>query len=417
MTLVGTALRDITPPVGMAMSGFAARTGPATGHHDRLTVRAIAVEDTAVVIVDVIGISADMSARIRARCRLPDDNIIIAALHTHGGPVSMVDRLSVAADPDYLRDLEEACVTAIDAAVENQTPSWISAGLGGDPDIARNRRRPDGPVDRALPVLRAYDADGKVRAIMVAYACHPVVLGADNRLWTADYPHFVRAALERHYPGAMALFMTGCAGDLNTGHSAHASVSLEASAARSFAAAETIGATIAASSLIAAQHRFDGSVSARNCHVELTFERRERVSPQALARGWRSEREKAGPAVRALLDAWIAWAETVAPRVPVPLNERVTCLNWCGVPIVGLPGEIFAETGLFLRTQVSPETPLFVAGFADDNPGYVPPASEYAHGGYEVDEAHRYYGQPAPFAPGSAERLGEAAAALLHRKD
>ena len=33
--------------------------------------------------------------------------------------------------------------------------------------------------------------------------------------------------------------------------------------------------------------------------------------------------------------------------------------------------------------------------------------------GYEVDEAHRYYGQPATFAPGSAERLADAAVALV----
>jgi hypothetical protein len=357
-----------------------------------------------------------MSARIRQRCRLPDDNVIIAALHNHGGPVSMAGRLSIAADPDYLRHVEDMCVAAIDEAVGNQAPASITAGFGADPDIARNRRRPDGPVDRALPVLRIHDGEGRVRAVMLAYACHPVVLAADNRLWTADYPHFVRAALERHYPGAMALFITGCAGDLNTGHSAHASVSLEANATRSFTAAERIGEAIAAAALTAPQHRYAGPVRAGNCRVELGFARRETQPPGVLAKGWRRERETAGPAIRAMLDYWITWAETVAPRALAPLSARVTCLDWCGVPIVGLPGEIFAETGLSLRAQSGLEAALFIAGFADDNPGYIPPASEYAHGGYEVDEAHRYYGQPATFAPGSAEALAEAAMALLRQR-
>ena len=49
------------------MAGFAARTGVAEGDHDALTVRALSVDDTAVVTVDVIGIDANLSARARAR--------------------------------------------------------------------------------------------------------------------------------------------------------------------------------------------------------------------------------------------------------------------------------------------------------------------------------------------------------------
>ena len=55
----------------------------------------------------------------------------------------------------------------------------------------------------------------------------------------------------------------------------------------------------------------------------------------------------------------------------------------------------------------------FVNGFADGVPGYIPPEAEYPFGGYEVLEAHRYYGLPAAFAAGSAERL-EAAAIRLN---
>ena len=90
-------------------------------------------------------------------------------------------------------------------------------------------------------------------------------------------------------------------------------------------------------------------------------------------------------------------------------------LNWGGVPIVALPGEIFAETALQIRQKMSRD-PGFVIGFAEDNPGYIPPESEYAFGGYEVDEAHRYYGLPATFTAGSAEALAEAAITLLSRR-
>ena len=112
-------------------------------------------------------------------------------------------------------------------------PARLTAGWGTDPGVARNRRHTGGMIDPSLPVLRIHDAAGRPIAVITAYACHPVVLGADNRLWTADYPHYVRERLEAAHPGAMALFLTGCAGDANTGHSAHASISLAPSTYRS----------------------------------------------------------------------------------------------------------------------------------------------------------------------------------------
>lgn len=412
MIHAGAAIVDITPTSGLPMSGFAARTLPAKGAHDGLTARAVVVGETAIVVADVIGLDAGMSARIRKRCVLPAENIVVAALHTHGGPVSMAGRLSLAADPAYLERLEDACVAAIDKAAQARRPAQVTAGQGRDPGVARNRRHPGGPVDTSLPMLRICGEDGAMIAVVTAYACHPVVLGADNLNWTADYPHFVRQALEEVYPGAVALFMTGCVGDANTGHSAHASITLSANQDRTFEAAERIGRKVAEAALRAGERPVSDLAGARNGKVTLGFERREMETPAALEQRWRAEALTAEPAYRPLLRYWADWAKTIAPIVPEPIAARVTVLNWGGVPIVALPGEIFAETALSIRAALSPDKPTFVIGFADDNPGYIPPASEFRFGGYEVDEAHRYYGLPMTFAPGSAEALAACAITL-----
>jgi hypothetical protein len=91
----------------------------------------------------------------------------------------------------------------------------------------------------------------------------------------------------------------------------------------------------------------------------------------------------------------------------------VTALFWGDVPIVALPGEIFAETALAIRSAWG-DRPAFVISYAEAMPGYIPPASEFRFGGYEVDEAHRFIGMPATFASGSAEALAEAAIRLLN---
>ena len=417
MIRAGVATMDITPPAGLAMAGFGARLAGATGAHDALTVRALVVGDTALVTADVIGVDAALSARVRAACCLKAENVVIAALHTHGGPVSMPGRLSAPADPAWMETFETALVGAIDRAAAARQPVTLHAGHAPDPGFAKNRRHPGGPVDGALPILRLDRADGSPLAILTSYACHPVVLGADNLLWTADYPHALRARLEAALPGAMAIFATGCAGDVNTGHSAQASLSRATQPNRSYQEAARIGNGLAEAVLAAPLTPLSGPVRAAETHLSLPFARRE-TDPRALARDWRAQAETA-PAVQAhLLRIWADWAEALPATPPAPLPARVCVLDWAGARLIALPGEIFAQTALDLRARLAcdDDKPAFILAYADDNPGYIPPRTEHALGGYEVEEAHRFYGLPAGFAPGAAEWLAEAArtAATTH---
>jgi hypothetical protein len=404
MIQVGASIIDITPPNGIAMAGFAARTEVAKGDHDALTVRALVVDDTAIVTVDVIGIDANLSARARARASLPDQAITITATHTHGGPVSMPGRLSAKADHAFILCLEDAVVKAVDLAIVNQKPARLLGGIGVEPGFASNRRRLDGPVDTGIPVLRFESVEGSTIAILVSYACHPVVLGADNLSWTGDYPHFVRKKLETTFPGAIAIFATGCAGDVNTGHSAAASLSLLATPERSFAKAKEIGFGIANSVIDARLTDVSGNVGHSEVFADICFEQREQEAPDILAKSWRL----AAKDTSSLEVIWANWAEKHMGRDLSPLKARITALKWGSVGIIALPGEIFAETALEIREKLAQKDPLFILAYADDNPGYIPPESDYLRGGYEIDEAHRFYGLGATIAPKTAEHLAEA---------
>ena len=44
------------------------------------------------------------------------------------------------------------------------------------------------PVDPTVGVIRIDRGDGTPLAILVNYACHPVVFGPDNLDYSADYP-------------------------------------------------------------------------------------------------------------------------------------------------------------------------------------------------------------------------------------
>jgi len=239
---------------------------------------------------------------------------------------------------------------------------------------------------------------------LVSYACHPVVLGADNLSWTGDYPHFVRKKLETTFPGAIAIFATGCAGDVNTGHSAAASLSLLATPERSFAKAKEIGFGIANSVIDARLTDVSGNVGHSEVFADICFEQREQEAPDILAKSWRL----AAKDTSSLEVIWANWAEKHMGRDLSPLKARITALKWGSVGIIALPGEIFAETALEIREKLAQKDPLFILAYADDNPGYIPPESDYLRGGCEIDEAHRFYGLGATIAPKTAEHLAEA---------
>ncbi|TWD80221.1 neutral/alkaline ceramidase-like enzyme [Kribbella amoyensis] len=409
----GVAVIDVTPAVGTWMSGFVARTGPSTGAHDPITVRAVCVDDTAIVAVDVVGLHEDFCAAVARGTSLPSANVRVHATHTHGSPASVVDRLGGNADPAWLESLEQACVAAVEEARRTSRPARVLAGYAAEVDVAHNRRRTDGPVDRSVPVVHLVDEAGDPIAIVVSYACHPVVLGADNTLLTADYPGVVRRVVEAQYAGAVALFLTGCAGDANTGHAASASVSLQSGANRTFADAEAAGTELADAVIAAELHPVDGNVTAAVAEVTLTID----VDPQFsdAAAEWRAVAAdpEADTATTALMQCWVEWADKFASIEPSTWQARVGLLRWGGVRIVTLPGEPFTQTGLDLRATFDRDPGItIVAGYTDGCPGYLPTTCEYHYGGYEVAEAHRYYGLPGPFAAGSAERLAEAVTEL-----
>jgi neutral ceramidase len=418
--LAGAAVVDVTPEVGAAMSGFVARSSPSTGVHDPITVRAVCVDDTALVTVDVVGLHEDFCAAVARGTSLPADNVRVHATHTHGAPASMPGRLGDEADRVWLESLEAACIAAVQEALRGRRPAHLMAGYGIEVGVAQNRRRPDGPVDRSLPVARLIDSDGRPIAVLASYACHPVVLGADNTLLTADYPGVVRRVVEQRLPGAVAMFLTGCAGDANTGHAASSSVSLQANASRTFEAAEAAGTAIAAAVVAAPLERCDGPISAAVGETELSI-----VADTQLADVDRWRELAADPATdsatAALMRCWINWATETASSAPAAWNARVGLLTWGDIRIVTLPGEPFAHTGQAIRSALSTQTPpdrasgvTFVVGYTDGCPGYLPPACEHEFGGYEVLEAHRYYNLPGPFAPDSAARLTQTALTLAN---
>ena len=77
--------------------------------------------------------------------------------------------------------------------------------------------------------------------------------------------------------------------------------------------------------------------------------------------------------------------------------------------LAGLPGEAFVAYGRKLARRLrkcrgAASERVFVASCVNDAVGYLGTARDIRAGGYEVEEAYKLYGRPAPYAP-AVERV------------
>ncbi|QBD74638.1 hypothetical protein EPA93_00980 [Ktedonosporobacter rubrisoli] len=445
--LMGVARAVITPPVGSEMSGFIARNSGMLGVHDNLYMRAMAWSNggkdacALLLTLDVIGLDHSTVETLREHITnstaIPGERIAITATHTHGGPAVMDGRLGGKVDPGYLDSLLQQATEVTSLAIGKMIPVTARFTIGTEPTVGKNRRIPGGIIDPDVPVVRFDSLDGQTYALLVSYACHPVTLGADNLLTTADYPGYTVRTLEAIYTNAHVQFVTGCCGQINTGHSAQDSVKGRGLERRTYAECQRLGRLIAAAALQASERgaapggtplatitttQGNAKVQILRRIVELPL--RESESPEALQRFAAQCTEEAtrlqstgistGDVL--LLRSWAEWAKKLStdPDPQKSIRAEIMLLALGEICIVMLPGEPFVELGLSIKARAKHKA-LMVIGYANGCPGYIADRSAHEAGGYEVTEAYRFYNYPAGFAPEAADMLIEGALELLAR--
>lgn len=217
----GAASVDITPPIGFAMWGYAARKDqPSLGVRDPLRARALVLaagdKRLALVSLDLGRAPARASmAAIRQRLkRAGIEHVFLVASHTHHGPVLELDNWP-SEQKSYVRQLQQKLVEVIQDAAKTMKPARFGIA-SKQTTLNRNRqsKRGDAPVDRELLVLRVEDRDGKAIAHAVNFAAHPTLRDMHERKFSADYPGVLADIIEKETK-APCLFLQGAAGDLS----------------------------------------------------------------------------------------------------------------------------------------------------------------------------------------------------------
>lgn len=437
----GTRETNVTPPPGVWMSGYGGRPTGAVGVHDELFARALALDNgrqrAILLSMDLIALDDDLvrSARegIAAQAGLPQEAVMLHCTHTHGGPAVRSYRAMGPRDEAYVGILVRKLIGVAKQAAENLEPAQLTYGEASA-QIGVNRRQTltDGrtilgadyaaPVSPLVQTLCVNGADGRTFAMLFCHACHPTTLGGENLYLTAEWPGAAVARLKERFRkegeetgiagGALPFFLQGCCGDINPNRRG------------TWEAVAYNGRQVADAAHTArwnAHGHLGETIEAAEATVELPM-----LPPPSEAECERQieewqrtiEHDRAYGASegRLLFDQGrLEWAQAARVYAAMPVFREtqpftIQRLNLGGLHILGFPAEMFVQYQLDFSSQS--EAPVLTLGYTNGCSNYMPTAAEYARGGYEVDDAHRYYGT-LMYGPGSEAILRDAAYRLL----
>ncbi|MDG6994634.1 MAG: neutral/alkaline non-lysosomal ceramidase N-terminal domain-containing protein [Nitrososphaerota archaeon] len=340
MTLlqVGHAKGDITPPPGVTMDGYSNRNEPSRGVHDKLFGRALYFEDgessVALISCDVCWFSDQTVAQINRELNKSRINhTLIFATHNHSGP-AMTD---IVAKPNesamkYLETLPSVLAEIVESAARNSTMAMATVSRG-KARLTFNRRKPiAGAIDPEIVTMLFRDRNEKPIAAILNYACHPTIQGPKNLQISADWPGHLASKLEENFGQEFnALFLNGSCGDV-------------------------------------LPLRNGGSFS----DVEIMVQELSQVALESLRNS--TEVDESGLSCKTM---------GVGPLPPFGTSLDLHALKIANLVILGVPGEVFASTGLAIK-ESELHNNLIVASYLNGYRGYIPTRDAFLRNDYET---------------------------------
>lgn len=431
---VGVAKVDVTPDSAIMLSGYSSRQAEAKGADGKLWVKALAIGSDAdgpavVMTADNLGIPDAITAEVAARLKskgVTREKLAIGASHTHSAPFingcapnifgrdftkdeqGHIDR--------YTKVLTDALERAALDALANRSPMSLAWGEG-KVGFAINRRvlkggtwtgfgeTPEGPVDHSLPMLRAVDESGKVRAILVNYACHCTTLNPTANVVHGDWAGFAQSMMEADHPGAVAMTLIGCGADANPkGRDAG-----QVGGKSAMDVAETHGRSLAdeVKRLLKTDLKpLNGVPTATLARIALPFDKIPTVAQLEEIQSKGKPHEKRNATIQLEKIKRLG-------ALPTGLDYPVQTWRWGDdLAIVFLAGEVVVDYVLGIKEEFDPKR-VWVVAYANDAPCYIPSERILREGGYEAEGAMLYYAWPSRLKAGVEAAIREAVRAQL----
>ncbi len=396
---VGIGRIDITPDYPIRLTGYLIRKTESEGVAQHLWAKALAIAATpaepfVLITVDNCGIPAAMREEVLRRLSnrgVVSERFAIAFSHTHSGPcvTGVLENIFAQDIPPnqkatidrYTRELTDKLEQVGRTALGSLQPARLEWGIG-QAGFAANRRTPGGLVDHDLPILAVKSPTGVLRAILANYACHCTTLAGETNQLHGDWAGCAQQSIEANHPGATALIAIGCGAECNP----------EPRTGINYA--EQHGKTIAIEVdrlLRAGLKSITGIPAGHARRIELPFDR---LPTRA---EWEEKTKNAQVGIAYHARKNLARLDR-GEKLPTHLPYLVQSWNFGeDLAMVFLPGEVVEDYSLRLKREFDAKR-MWVNGYSNDAPAYIPSRRVLALGGYEGGGAMVYYDQPTRFA-------------------
>ena len=245
---VGAAVRDITPTSDMLPITRVPNV-EMTGVLDPIHLRVIALSSggaTTLIVCSETGrsLSPQLARELSRHAGIPLEAILFTSSHAHATPElgqAWIDLhfeagSQITTQQRWGKYAQDQLLAAAGEALANMKPASVGIGyaesyINANRGAVYNRTmdgkvveyvnlgfNPTGPTDRTVAAIRFNDDSGKPLAFIVNYAVHGTVMHANTNLngksgISADIPGFVSTWLEQKFPGSVAMWLSGAAGD------------------------------------------------------------------------------------------------------------------------------------------------------------------------------------------------------------
>lgn len=421
---IGFGEVDITPIKSILLGGYYYERR-STAVHDHLYARSMAISDgrnqVVMCVCDLINLGGCLDPTagwiipetrrlVHAKCGLPTESLILAAVHSHTSP-------DLAREKEYTATLPEMISESVRLAIADFAPRTLAVGRESAPGLQfiRRYRMKDGsvrtnpgignpeilePLGAVDPDLHVLVASGKGQRVggLAHFALHCDTVGETQI--SADWPHYLRKGVqEKLGDGFRLLTPIGPCGDVN-----HWNVFNDVSL-RGFAEAERIGRSLSASALRALKHVSPVIPAGKVYSARKTLALKTRMPSPAELKAAKIRVAEPVAKVDFEVDRVEALRMIDANMVGPLAQTDITVLAFGNVALVGIPAEYFTELGCDIKNR-SPFAYTLACTLANGNMGYVPAFHNYAEGGYEATSAI--------LALGAGEQMADAAVELLH---
>lgn len=421
---IGIAVADIQLVTGMDMTGFLARSSASTGVHDDLKTRCIFIDDGKAQFVLVVNDLLALDSLFAGECiskaatmlGICKEHIVIACTHTHSGPASIFLQDCGEVTDSWLESLKTSILQCVKKASDNVKLSTISYKTAhcniGFNRVVKDKPQAETLIDNQVGIIEIRDSGTDlVDAVIVNYACHPVVLGGS--LYSKDFPHFTmeRVKQKPDYENAEIIYVSGCCGDINPIERGD----LQKAKKLGYKLADSIDDA----SVIQLEQKafFKESLQIRSLKVEIPLEhdlnkasvaKLQEKYAQSLEEESRKDSNGIGVKVQS---SYLHWVENMLNKMNNGTLEKSVCadikiIGIGALTVVTLPFEVFHQIGLKIKEHFGADRTIVIC-YANGDFGYLPSKELYteAKAGYEAGLAFKYYGYPGPVAKNAEDIL------------